>query len=63
MRAVGVFYKEGETNLPKQQYQNSEYFEVNNLVYISNTPYNSGVEELIRLKAIINNGDFDIQIW
>mgnify|MGYP002620769451 CR=1 FL=1 len=28
LRAVGVFYKEGETNLPKQQYQNSEYFEV-----------------------------------
>lgn len=28
LRAVGVFYKEGETNLPKQQYQNSDYFEV-----------------------------------
>lgn len=28
LRAVRVFYKEGETNLPKQQYQNSEYFEV-----------------------------------
>ena len=40
-----------------------ELINIDKLVYISNTPYNSGVEELIRLKVIINNGDFDIQIW
>jgi phage antirepressor YoqD-like protein len=28
LRTVGVFYKEGETNLPKQQYQNKGYFDV-----------------------------------
>lgn len=40
-----------------------ELINIDKLIYISNAPYNSSVEELLRLKEMINNGKFDIQIW